>query len=88
MRPIIVGISSDERLEELFLEPRSALILSGEARWAWKHGIPARTVDVWQQQERVRARRVSLTFRVIPHSSEDDQLTSTRSTPSCAVKKL
>jgi alkylated DNA repair dioxygenase AlkB len=61
-----------ERMEELLLEPRSVLILSDEARWAWKHGIPARTVDVWQHQERPRNRRVSLTFRVVPHSSEDD----------------
>jgi alkylated DNA repair dioxygenase AlkB len=59
-----------ERTEELFLEPRSVLILSGEARWAWTHEIPSRDVDIWQGQERSRSRRVSLTFRVIPPSSE------------------
>jgi alkylated DNA repair dioxygenase AlkB len=62
-----------ERMEELLLEPRSVLILSGEARWAWKHEIPARAVDMWRTQERPRSRRVSLTFRVMPRSSEDDK---------------
>jgi alkylated DNA repair dioxygenase AlkB len=52
--------------EEILLEPGSLLLLSGEARWGWRHGIPARTVDRWQAQERPRSRRVSLTFRIIP----------------------
>jgi alkylated DNA repair dioxygenase AlkB len=52
--------------EEILLEPRSLLLLSGEARWDWRHGIPAREVDRWQAQERPRSRRVSLTFRIIP----------------------
>jgi alkylated DNA repair dioxygenase AlkB len=65
--------SEGERTEELLLEPRSVLVLSGDARWAWKHEIPARAVDRWQDQERPRSRRVSLTFRVIPRSSEDDE---------------
>lgn len=58
------------RVEELLLEPRSVLILSGEARWAWKHEIPARPVDLWQNEERPRSRRVSLTFRIMPAASE------------------
>ena len=58
--------SDDERAEEVFLEPRSMLVLSGEARWAWRHGILPRQVDTWQGQERPRAGRVSLTFRIIP----------------------
>jgi alkylated DNA repair dioxygenase AlkB len=53
------------RLEEIFLEPRSALVLSGAARWEWQHGIPARTTDVWQERDWPRSRRVSLTFRAI-----------------------
>jgi alkylated DNA repair dioxygenase AlkB len=67
--------SKAERTEELLLEPRSVLLLSGEARWAWTHEIPARAVDIWQNQERPRARRVSLTFRVMPRSSEGDSHT-------------
>ncbi|HEX8647593.1 MAG TPA: alpha-ketoglutarate-dependent dioxygenase AlkB [Thermoleophilaceae bacterium] len=42
-----------ERLvEELELEPRSAYLLSGQARWTWQHSIPA-TKDL----------RYSITFR-------------------------
>jgi alkylated DNA repair dioxygenase AlkB len=67
--------SEAERTEELLLEPRSVLLLSGEARWAWTHEIPARTVDIWQNRERPRSRRVSLTFRVMPRSSEGDRHT-------------
>jgi alkylated DNA repair dioxygenase AlkB len=60
-----------EASEELFIEPQSLLVLSGEARWHWKHGIPARTADVCDECEYVRSRRVSLTFRAIPDDSSD-----------------
>jgi alkylated DNA repair dioxygenase AlkB len=61
------------QVEELLLEPRSVLVLSGEARWAWQHEIPARTVDTWENEETARSRRVSLTFRVITSSSKSDR---------------
>ena len=51
--------------EAVFLEPRSALVLAGEARQRWMHGIPARLADQWQGVERPRGRRVSLTFRTM-----------------------
>jgi alkylated DNA repair dioxygenase AlkB len=42
-----------ERLvEELALEPRSAYLLSGQARWTWQHSIPA-----------TKGLRYSITFR-------------------------
>jgi len=53
-----------ERLDHL-LEPRSLLILSGEARYGWKHGIAARKTDVVDGVKRPRARRMSLTFRTV-----------------------
>jgi alkylated DNA repair dioxygenase AlkB len=59
-----------ERVEERLLEPQSVLVLSGEARWQWKHAIPARAVDMWRTHELPRSRRVSLTFRVVPASEE------------------
>ena len=44
-----------ERLvEELELAPRSAYLLSGSARWAWQHSIPA-----------TEALRHSITFRTL-----------------------
>ena len=54
--------ASGERDEQL-LEPRSALVIGGEARRDWTHAIPARTHDAWRGRELPRARRVSLTFR-------------------------
>ena len=59
------------RTEEWLLEPRSVLVLSEDARWAWKHEIPARAADVWLGVERPRSRRVSLTYRVVPEQVED-----------------
>lgn len=44
---------------ELTLEPRSLLVLTGEARYNWCHAIPARTHD----GEIARGRRISVTFR-------------------------
>lgn len=66
----IMEFSKEDRVtEELLLEPRSVLLLSGEARWDWKHGIPARMADIVEGRERRRERRVSLTFRVMPEST-------------------
>lgn len=49
----------------VWLEPRSLVVLSGEARDKWLHGIPARKSDVWDGQKHDRERRVSLTFRKV-----------------------
>ena len=62
--PCVMEFSRARRdREQMFLEPMSALVISGEARHQWKHAIPARTTDEWMGQELQRARRVSLTFR-------------------------
>jgi alkylated DNA repair dioxygenase AlkB len=45
------------------LEPRSLLLLAGDARYHWKHGIPSRKKDIWGGTVLLRERRVSLTFR-------------------------
>ena len=49
----------------VWLEPRSLVILSGEARDAWLHGIAARKSDEWNGEKKERQRRVSLTFRKV-----------------------
>ena len=48
-----------------WLAPRSLVVLSGEARYKWLHGIAARKWDVWDGQKYMRERRVSLTFRKV-----------------------
>lgn len=55
---------TDDRIS-LRLEPRSLLILSGEARYDWTHAIPARKSDAINGARMPRTRRVSLTFRTM-----------------------
>ncbi|OKH53442.1 alpha-ketoglutarate-dependent dioxygenase AlkB [Calothrix sp. HK-06] len=49
----------------ILLEPRSLIIMQGEARYNWRHGIAKRKSDKFQGQVIKRARRVSLTFRTV-----------------------
>ena len=49
----------------VWLAPRSLVILSGEARYEWLHGIAARKWDEWDGEKHERQRRVSLTFRKV-----------------------
>lgn len=60
--------SSGEK-HSIMLEPRSLLMLSGAARYEWKHSIPARKTDSYHGQKYTRARRVSLTFRNVKKSA-------------------
>jgi alkylated DNA repair dioxygenase AlkB len=56
---------ADARREAIFLEPRSLLILSDEARYDWEHGIARRKSDTWRGVKIPRARRLSVTFRLL-----------------------
>ena len=47
------------------LEPRSLLLLFGNARSMWRHGIAKRRTDIWDSQKITRDRRVSVTFRTV-----------------------
>jgi hypothetical protein len=47
----------------LWLPPRSALIMTGEARYDWKHGISKDRFDFVDGKRLPRSTRVSLTFR-------------------------
>lgn len=49
----------------IWLAPRSLIVLSGEARYEWLHGIAARKSDEWEGIKYERQRRVSLTFRKV-----------------------
>ena len=51
--------------ESLYLEERSLLVLSGDARYLWQHCIPARKSDVVQGVKIERSRRLSVTFRSV-----------------------
>ena len=60
---MVLTRDTDGRQEQIRLAPRSLLVLSEEARYEWRHGIPARLTDRLQGETYRRDRRVSLTFR-------------------------
>ena len=47
----------------ILLEPRSLVVLQGDSRYFWTHGIAGRKTDVFEGKVFLRQRRVSLTFR-------------------------
>lgn len=49
----------------MWLAPRSLIVLRGEARYEWLHGIAPRKSDKWNGHKYERQRRVSLTFRKV-----------------------
>ncbi|KAF5735144.1 alkylated DNA repair protein alkB 8 [Tripterygium wilfordii] len=58
------GQCSDFLRKAIYLPPRSMLLLSGEARYAWQHYIPHHKIDLVKESViRRGARRVSFTLR-------------------------
>ena len=55
--------TGDEYVQRL--EPRSLVLLHGDARSEWRHGIAKRQSDTLNGQKAKRQRRVSITFRTI-----------------------
>ena len=55
----------DKPTVSFWLAPRSLVVIKGEARSAWKHGIARRQKDVINGMAYRRRRRVSITFRKI-----------------------
>jgi alkylated DNA repair dioxygenase AlkB len=49
----------------LLLEPRSLLVLSGDARYVWQHAIAGRKTDRFNGQAIQRTCRISLTLRKV-----------------------
>ena len=48
---------------EVLLEPGDLLLLHGEARHSWMHGISETTTDTWQGRQIPRGKRTSVTLR-------------------------
>lgn len=57
-----INLKTKEKLE-VMLEPRSLVIISGEARHNWTHGIAARKTDNFNGNKYERQLRISMTFR-------------------------
>jgi alkylated DNA repair dioxygenase AlkB len=64
--------TKDGRRESMLLEPRSLLVLRDEARYEWQHGIASRKSDRWQGMLVHRARRLSVTFRLLKHNKRSE----------------
>ena len=65
--PCVMEFSQPEakRKEPVLLEPRSLVVLEGNARYRWQHSIPQRKTDIYSGQRFSRGRRISLTFRTV-----------------------
>lgn len=53
----------------VLLAPGSLVVMQADARYAWKHSIPARKTDIYEGRKIRRTRRISLTFRPIRQST-------------------
>ncbi len=62
---IVMNFAHPERGERIAVPVpvRSFWVITNEARWEWTHGIAPRLADVIHGERRLRARRVSVTFR-------------------------
>lgn len=49
----------------LLIPPRTLIIMKGESRYNWYHGIPSRKKDVFNGNVYNRSRRVSITLRKV-----------------------
>jgi alkylated DNA repair dioxygenase AlkB len=56
---------STRRVVPVLVEPGSLIVMRGEARYDWTHGIAPRKADVSRGRQIVRGRRVSLTLRKV-----------------------
>jgi alkylated DNA repair dioxygenase AlkB len=59
-----ISLRTKEKLE-LILEPRSLVVVSGEARHKWTHGIAFRKSDYFCGVKYDRSLRISMTFRYV-----------------------
>lgn len=59
-----INIKTKEKIEAI-LEPRSMVVIAGESRKLWTHGIIGRKTDVFNGQRIDRRLRISLTFRKV-----------------------
>jgi hypothetical protein len=57
---------------DVFFERRMAVVLTGEARYVWRHGIPAVTEDTFNGAVYKRKPRISLTWRKVLENNPID----------------
>jgi alkylated DNA repair dioxygenase AlkB len=65
--PCVMDFIHSQTQEKLpiLLSPGSIIVMQGNARYNWQHGIKARKKDKYEGRELLRTRRVSITFREV-----------------------
>jgi len=51
---------------ELFLKPKTLIVMTNDSRWTWQHRIPQRGVDRYNNEDHIRHTRISFTYRWVP----------------------
>ncbi len=68
----LINLKTKEKIA-LMLEPRSLVVITGEARHNWTHGIASRKTDNFKGIKTERGLRISMTFRnVILNTCESE----------------
>lgn len=57
--------TKDQDKIPLMITPRTLLVMTGESRYNWYHGIPSRKSDKFNEIVHKRQRRISITFRKV-----------------------
>ena len=60
---VLMDFRRDLDAYQVDLRARSLLIMTGESRLQWQHGIRSRKTELLHGQPRIRKTRISLTFR-------------------------
>ena len=63
--PISMRFTKEEEGYNVYLPRRVLVLMTGEARYVWKHAIQQKKVDIYKGLASFRSRRVSLTFRKV-----------------------
>ena len=56
----------DKERRDIYVEPRSLYVMTGEARYQWKHEMVSCKTDTVQGVKKARSRRISVTLRLVP----------------------
>ncbi len=59
-----IHLRTKEKIE-VMLEPSSLVVISGDARYNWTHGIAQRKTDIFRNRRYERKLRISMTFRKV-----------------------
>ncbi len=57
--------STEQDKIPLLIQPKTLIVMTGESRYGWYHGIVGRKTDKFNGQTHKRQRRVSITFRKV-----------------------